>query len=78
MNDIGESRELQPESTTASSDAGIGLEPWLIRLLACPVDLGQVRLVENELVCDTCGRRYRIRDGIPVMIPADLETERKF
>ena len=78
MTDIGESPESQFGSTTASSDARVGVEPWLIQLLACPVDLAQVRLTGNELICDSCGRTYTIQDGIPVMIPADQETERKF
>ena len=78
MTDIGESPKFQSGSTTASSDAGVGVEPWLIQLLACPVDLAQVRLAGNELMCDSCGRTYAIQDGIPVMIPADQETERKF
>ena len=40
----------------------------LLEILACPVCKTAVRLEENNLVCDTCGRRYRIEDGIPIML----------
>jgi uncharacterized protein YbaR (Trm112 family) len=32
-----------------------------------------VRLDGDELVCDTCGRRYPIEDGIPIMLVEDDE-----
>jgi hypothetical protein len=78
MTDRRESPEPQSDSTAAPSDTEAGVESWLIQLLACPVDLARVRLVGSELVCDACGRRYPIRDGIPVMIPEEPEIERKF
>lgn len=42
----------------------------LARILVCPVDHGD--LTEDEassrLVCTQCGRRYPVRDGIPIML----------
>jgi uncharacterized protein YbaR (Trm112 family) len=40
----------------------------LLDILHCPVCISKVRLQDDELVCDGCGRRYRIDDGIPVML----------
>ncbi len=44
----------------------------LLDILACPAcdDRPPVRLSDDEawLVCDQCGRRYPIRDDIPIML----------
>lgn len=45
----------------------------LLEILACPVCKTSVRLEDNKLVCDTCGRRYRIEDGIPIMLVDEAE-----
>jgi uncharacterized protein YbaR (Trm112 family) len=45
----------------------------LLDILACPVCKTAVRLDGNELVCDSCGRRYAIEDGIPIMLVEDQE-----
>jgi uncharacterized protein YbaR (Trm112 family) len=49
----------------------------LLEILACPVDKAPVRLVEDKLVCDECGRRYRIDDGIPIMLIDEAELPEK-
>lgn len=63
---------------SASADSGVGLEPWLIALLACPVDHAPVLAEGNELVCNSCRRHYSVYDRIPVMIPAEPKSEQKF
>jgi uncharacterized protein YbaR (Trm112 family)/glycosyltransferase involved in cell wall biosynthesis len=45
----------------------------LLEILACPVCKTPVRLDGDELVCDACGRRYQIDDGIPIMLVDDDE-----
>jgi uncharacterized protein YbaR (Trm112 family) len=40
----------------------------LVSQLACPACLGDLRLVEDRLVCAGCGRGYPVVDGIPVLI----------
>jgi uncharacterized protein YbaR (Trm112 family) len=58
--------------------AADALEPWIVELLACPLDQGAVMLIRSELVCDLCGRRYPIRGGIPEMLPHRGRSEQKF
>jgi len=45
----------------------------LLEILACPACKTAVRLEGDRLVCDTCGRRYRIEDGIPIMLIDEAE-----
>ncbi len=50
---------------------------WLLEIMCCPVpecrgDL-ELRAGEDRIVCKKCGRRYPIRDGIPVMLIEEAE-----
>jgi uncharacterized protein YbaR (Trm112 family) len=49
------------------------LDPELLAILACPADHAAVRDETTHLVCTACGRRYPVRDGIPVMLVDDAE-----
>jgi hypothetical protein len=53
----------------------VTLDPELLAILVCPNDRGDLDLVEegSRLVCRTCGYRYPIRDGIPVMLIDEAE-----
>lgn len=51
---------------TGNSDA---VSIKLLELLRCPVTRAPLRLEGNELVSTSDGRRYPIRDGIPVLVP---------
>ncbi len=46
----------------------------LLDILACPVCKTPVRLEGEKLVCDSCGRRYPIREGIPIMLVDEAES----
>jgi uncharacterized protein len=46
----------------------------LLSLLACPVCRTEVVLDGDWLTCVKCGRRYPIRDGIPIMLVEEAET----
>jgi len=45
----------------------------LLAILACPLDKAPVELQGDRIVCTQCGRRYPIRDGIPVMLIDEAE-----
>ena len=40
----------------------------LLQILACPACRQPIRLENEEIVCTGCGRRYPIREGIPIML----------
>ena len=49
------------------------IDQELLDILACPVCKTAVRLEGDRLICSQCGRRYPIRDGIPVMLVEEAE-----
>ena len=49
------------------------IDPKLLEILACPACKTEVRLEGERIVCSRCGRRYPIRDGIPVMLIDEAE-----
>lgn len=55
------------------SQPGKLISDELLAILACPADKTPVRLEGDRLVCDSCGRRYRIEDGIPIMLLDEAE-----
>ncbi|MGD2174403.1 MAG: Trm112 family protein [Candidatus Brocadiaceae bacterium] len=44
------------------------LDEALLEILVCPACREPVEQDGQELVCTGCGRRYPVRDGIPVML----------
>ena len=49
------------------------IDKTLLEILACPVCKTEVKLEGDRLVCVQCGRRYPIRDGIPVMLVEEAD-----
>ncbi|HVR88225.1 MAG TPA: Trm112 family protein [Candidatus Limnocylindria bacterium] len=49
------------------------IDAELLAILACPVDHAAVRDEGGALACSNCGRRYPVRDGIPVMLVEEAE-----
>ncbi len=51
------------------------LDAELLEILVCPNDRGELDYQEEAavLVCRSCGYRYPIRDGIPVMLIDEAE-----
>ena len=49
------------------------IDAKLLEILACPLCKTEVKLEGQSLVCVQCGRRYPIRDGIPVMLIEEAE-----
>lgn len=55
------------------------IDKELLDILACPLCKVAVRLEGDRITCTKCGRRYPIRDDIPVMLleEAELPEEEK-
>ncbi|HEX9531353.1 MAG TPA: Trm112 family protein [bacterium] len=49
------------------------IDQELLEILACPLDKAPVSLQGDRIVCSKCGRRYPIREGIPVMLIDEAE-----
>ncbi|MHC4472650.1 MAG: Trm112 family protein [Planctomycetota bacterium] len=45
----------------------------LLELLACPVCKIEVKLQDDRILCEKCGRKFPIHDGIPVMLVEEAE-----
>ena len=54
------------------------LDPALLKILVCPVTRGPLRWDPDaqELISETAGLAYPVRDGIPVMIAEDARPLR--
>ena len=50
------------------------IDAKLLEILACPACKTAITLEGERLVCAACGRRYPIRNGIPVMLVEEAET----
>ncbi len=50
------------------------IDQELLELLACPACKGDVDLGDDKIVCLQCGRKYPIKNGIPVMLVDEAET----
>ena len=53
------------------------IDKELLEMLACPLCKAAVRLEGEKIVCTSCGRRYPVRDGIPVMLVEEAEGGKK-
>ena len=72
MTETGDSDTGQPtDSTTDGGARGSAVDPKLLEILVCPVSHGLLRYDRDaqELISETAGLAYPIRDGIPIMLP---------
>ncbi len=58
--------EEQPAQTEQQTEQAIPEDR--LAILACPACRVEVQLSGGKLVCQGCGRKYRIEDGIPIML----------
>ncbi|MCS7052013.1 MAG: Trm112 family protein [Thermomicrobium sp.] len=49
------------------------IDPEFLALLACPACHGELELRDDRLACVRCRRRYRIEDGIPILLIDEAE-----
>ncbi|MFN0072641.1 MAG: Trm112 family protein [Chloroflexota bacterium] len=50
------------------------IDQKLLEILACPLCKTPVKQEADRLICTQCGRRYPVRDGIPVMLVEEAES----
>ena len=53
------------------------IDKELLKILACPLCKTDVKIEDDRLVCINCGRRYPIKDDIPVMLIDEAELPGK-
>lgn len=55
------------------------IDKQLLDILACPLCKTDVRFESGRIVCSKCGRRYPVKDDIPIMLieEAELPDEKK-
>jgi uncharacterized protein YbaR (Trm112 family) len=53
----------------------MAIRPEVLEILVCPVPecRAKLELRDVKLVCTGCGRRYRIEQNWPVLIPEEAE-----
>jgi len=56
---------------TETQPNGGALDPKLLEILVCPVTKKPLRYDrdQGELISDSAGLAYPVRDGIPIMLP---------
>ena len=62
--------QSQGEQTDVTDNT---IDKELLEILACPLDKAPVVLRDDRIVCTPCGRRYPVREGIPVMLIDEAE-----
>jgi len=45
----------------------------LLDILACPACKAGVEASGDRIICSKCGRRYPVKDGIPIMLIEEAE-----
>ncbi|MEK7241769.1 MAG: Trm112 family protein [Planctomycetota bacterium] len=53
------------------------IDKELLEILACPLCKTEVKLEGEKIVCTRCGRRYPIKDDIPIMLVEEAEVPDK-
>ncbi len=54
----------------------VPVDPRLLEILVCPVTKGVLEYdrVAGELISRTAGLAYKIKDGIPIMLPDEARS----
>ena len=50
------------------------IDKELLQILACPACKADVELKDEKIICVKCGRKYPIRNGIPIMLVDEAEV----
>ena len=52
------------------------IDKELLDILACPLCKTDVKLEGDRIVCSKCGRRYPVKDDIPIMLIEEAELQK--
>ena len=66
---------MQEQQSTPATDPKTTrrIDEQLLAMLRCPITLSKLRLEGETLISEVGGLKYRIKDGIPVMLPEEAE-----
>ncbi len=53
------------------------LDEDFLKRLACPACKVPLTVQEDKLVCTACGRRFPVRNGIPVLLVEEAEVSKE-
>ncbi|HBG05005.1 MAG TPA: hypothetical protein DDY22_05505 [Geobacter sp.] len=53
----------------------MALSDQILQLLACPGCRGKLVEIGESLHCPSCGLKFPVRDGIPVLLLSEAEKE---
>ena len=70
---VAAARSARPGDGITLTSLAMPVDKELLEILACPLDHAPVREEGERLICTQCGRRYPVRDGIPVMLIEEAE-----
>jgi uncharacterized protein YbaR (Trm112 family) len=68
-------RQAQPNSALLAGEMGI--DEWLLDILACPACHGKLLSNPGNLTCPGCGRIYPVRDEIPILLIDEAAIDRQ-
>lgn len=62
---------LLPVAPLPATPVPVAVDPQLLEILVCPMTKQPLRYdrEKGELVSDSAGLAYPVRDGIPIMLP---------
>ena len=49
------------------------IDKELLSILACPACRGDVKEEQDKIICLSCGLKYPVKDGIPIMLVEEAE-----
>lgn len=51
------------------------IEREILEILCCPACKSDLKDIENWLVCQGCGLKYPVEDGIPILIVEEAKKD---
>ncbi len=51
------------------------IDQELIDILSCPACRGDLILAQDKILCKKCGKKYPIKNGIPIMLIDEAEEK---